>query len=329
MASSMAAIEQTAPSYEQRLALSRVLLSLFRLIDQDVVFNTKVRENEGSVMDLDEGDIQQHSDMDLEEGEIPPHTDVDPEEDSQHPEELTMHSVLADALQYLQFRKLGVIRSTNARRYSWDELVTSLKEHLSPTVNIQWYYGVERAVRIVLVQIEKGVWPIEPIARYECSTDTDGTYVDANATSSAEDSTQSDLSSESDDLVGPPETQNFTRPVLTMRPTGVVAAVVTSPRAMSISPVESNCSITPSESASQVASKEHRGREFVNPTMPWSRYDQLGRPVGSNCSIAPSESASQLRWKKYRGEHRVRRYRNPTMTWSRRELPGRPIFNDQ
>ncbi|OAL26892.1 hypothetical protein AYO20_09925 [Fonsecaea nubica] len=254
MASSMAAIEQTGPSYEQRLALSRVLLSLFRLIDQDVVFNAKARDNEGSAMDLDEGEIQPHSDMDREE-------------DSQHPEELTMHIVLADALQYLQVRKLGVVRSPNARGYSWDELVTSLKEHLSPAVNNQGYYGVERAVRIVLVQIEKGVWPIEPIARYERSTDTDGRYVDANATSSVEDSTESDLSAESDGLVCPLETQNFTRPVPIMRPLGVVATVCTKPRAMSTSPTESNCSITPSESASQVDSREHRGRRYRNPTM--------------------------------------------------------------
>ncbi len=90
------------------------------------------------------------------------------------PEELTMQIVLADALQYLQLLTFETIVSCGAQDYSLPELVVTLTRLLEAdakgvedvrmtTSDMVDYLNV--ALRAVLVQLERGNFPIEPVGR--------------------------------------------------------------------------------------------------------------------------------------------------------------------
>ncbi|OQV00611.1 hypothetical protein CLAIMM_06088 [Cladophialophora immunda] len=339
MASSASSSTQIEPPFEQRLALSHLLLELFRAIDHEAIFDAKSRDNE--VMDLEEGEILSNTNIHLEEDEF------------QYPEELTMHIVLADALQYLQVRKLGFVASREVRSYSYEELVVSLKRHLkssqpcrakyqsangtSTTKSDRTYNRVQQAVKTVIAQLEEGNWPIEPVARYACSDDSCARYGDANSPCRVQESTRSGLSSDSEGAFPCQKTHHTVSPASIKRSPGAISALFANSSTRTPSQVTTHYTIeyikeNRTTSSTPIYVRRSPGAisaVFANP------HPKTWSPAESNCSITPSESASQVRFRK----ERVAKGSNPIVTTSQDERlntvryirkPGSlsAIFND-
>ncbi|OAP61498.1 hypothetical protein AYL99_03701 [Fonsecaea erecta] len=268
MASSATVSPQPEPSLEQRLDLSLLLLAISRGIDLNAVSTAKWRDYEAWLMSLPEGEIPSESEINFNF-----RTDA-----FSHPDELTMDIVLGDALQYLQIRELGCLASRKVRGYSHEELVASLQRLLelsqpwpakfpsvlgaSPIAEDMDYVLFQHALKLAIAQLEQGVLPIEPLAMNNPFGDTWANYLDAAL---ARERARNDRSLRSEDrgllqndktAVSlpqiPPQATGFSTPIYVRRSPSAISAVFATTHSQTPSSGTSGCSITPSESVSQV-----------------------------------------------------------------------------
>ncbi|KIX94167.1 uncharacterized protein Z520_10193 [Fonsecaea multimorphosa CBS 102226] len=194
--------------------------------------------------------------VNLEEGGILSDTETDLSADSEavgYPEELTMHIVLGAAMQYLQVREFGFVVSREVRGYSYEELILALKRLL------RWPNCPSPAVTDTAYDyVHQAVKVV--IAQLEI-----GNWPIEPL---ARDARDVDLFAIYDDADTAGRVQQRTR--------------------RSGSPAESNCSITPSESASQVPSRETRTRQWYSPanTTSWGEESHGVRYIRKRGSLS-------------------------------------------
>ncbi|ETI24524.1 hypothetical protein G647_03893 [Cladophialophora carrionii CBS 160.54] len=249
-------------------------------------------------------------------------TDTDPSE-AGFPAELTMRIVFADALQYLQLIRFGAVIARYAHEYTDEALIDTLWECLDDTSErrveaaaLEDWRILRCALECLLVQLECGITPIEPIARLysgsyvtTSSSRSDSSYQTGASPDQYQHNQQRDqqqqqrrrrrqetLVSESPLLIYvPSEAGSEVYPERSARAPapydGSWSPITASAYSRHEDPASavssSACSITPSESVTNVPSARDRARARHS-----RRYGSIS-PVESICSIAPGESASQ------------------------------------
>ncbi|OCT52496.1 hypothetical protein CLCR_10159 [Cladophialophora carrionii] len=233
-------------------------------------------------------------------------TDTDPSE-ADFPAELTMRIVFADALQYLQLIRFGAVTARYAHEYTDEALIDTLWECLDDTserrveaVVSEDLMFLRRALESLLVQLECGITPIEPITRLypgsnvtTSSSHSDSSYQTAASPDQYQHNQQRDQQQRrrrQEILAGSevdPE-RSARAPAPYDGSWSPITASAYSRQEEPASAVSSSaCSITPSESVTNVPSARDRARARHS-----RRYGSIS-PVESICSIAPSEGASQ------------------------------------
>ena len=162
-----------------RYCLNSLLCDIYGCINHRALHTALAAPSpNGSVNNVDQDSDIEMSDVStasLETGEILSSVSSSEELDEENlPRELNMQIVLADALQYLQLLTFGTIVSSSAQDYSLSELIITLTRFLDAdaegvedvrmtTSEMVDYLNV--ALRAVLMQLERGNSPIEPVAR--------------------------------------------------------------------------------------------------------------------------------------------------------------------
>ena len=155
-------------SYELRLALSQFLLALYETVDHTTLAAAQAKSSliPSGMDSQDDTEMSDVSATSLETGEI---ISSDSSSSKTYPERLTMHYVLAEALQYLQLTIYGTIISAGAHQYSHQELVVNLQRFLEEdaiTTTFESVGHLRRGLTKVLAELKTGNTPVEPIARY-------------------------------------------------------------------------------------------------------------------------------------------------------------------
>ena len=94
-----------------------------------------------------------------------------------YPTTLTMHTILADGLQYLHLLTYGYVICAGAHKYSQKELVTMLERFLQAQEDGEGVpeakegtkeklQNLSTALKSVTANLKFGITPMEPIARY-------------------------------------------------------------------------------------------------------------------------------------------------------------------
>lgn len=144
---------QSAIPYEFRFALSRLLAILYANIDHEALHAAKVQGGPIGSDTVSGVSLESSETLSQSQGAL---------SSFEYPEELTMHIVLADTLQYLQLVTFGCVVSHRAHDYSFEELAVNLDRILPADEE-----GLlQRMLKNVFAQLATGNRPLEPIARY-------------------------------------------------------------------------------------------------------------------------------------------------------------------
>ncbi|KAJ9617315.1 hypothetical protein H2200_001036 [Cladophialophora chaetospira] len=284
MASALASPRQFEFPYEDRLAPSLLLFDIYAAIDHELLSAAQ-----RSPSPVPKGFPNTTSTEDLNTDMI----DVSEVSDqSDGPEEIAMHIVLAETLQYVQLLTFGSIISPGALQYSLDELVVNLKRYLAskdegvPSVRASTETELDSLtmpIKTVLGQLDAGNRPLDPLAVL---------YKSSSATASY---SPSKVSYPRSVAQQPPKVSNTPHLFIRVTPSAI-SAVWNARSADSLpgvtrGPTES---IVSNDGFSRAGTQSSSGSSLASYASCHEYPSHASERSFSNCSIAPSESATNI-----------------------------------